>query len=142
MPRLVIILIITSLIVSACGNSSVWGVAPTPTPESAIQQTPPVDPLAGSSDPIIFPTSTTPPQFETQSAYTPTPQIISFEITPTNTSALNDSAPFLYYAQSGDMLSAVSSRFNVNEAEIISDADLTRTTLIDNGVLLVIPNRI
>lgn len=142
MPRIVIILIIISLIISACGNSSVWGVAPTPTPESAIQQTPLTDPLAGANDPIIFPTSTTPPQFETQSAYTPTPQIISFEITPTNTSALNDSAPFLYYAQSGDMLTAVASRFNVNEAEIISDADLTRTTLIDNGVLLVIPNRI
>ncbi|MFN3490973.1 MAG: M23 family metallopeptidase [Anaerolineales bacterium] len=143
MLRVFIIFIIITLIISACGNSSVWGVAPTPTPDAALQQTPLIDPLAGASDPITFPTSTTPPQFETQAAYTPTPQIISFDITPTTTtSPLNDAAPFLYYAQSGDMLAAVASRFNVNEAEIISDADLTRTTLIDTGVLLVIPNRI
>ncbi|NJN79913.1 MAG: hypothetical protein HC797_05255, partial [Anaerolineales bacterium] len=49
----------------------------------------------------------------------------------------------MYYAQSGDMLAAIAKRFNVtDEAEIISDADLTKTTLIDTGVLLVIPNRI
>ncbi len=142
MPRAFILTIIFSLTLSACGHSSVWGIAPTPTPQSNIPQTPLTDPLAGANDPIIFPTSTTPPQFETQAAYTPTPQIISFEITPTHTPALNDAAPFLYYAQSGDMLSAVAARFNVNEAEIISDADLTKTTLIDPGVLLVIPNRI
>lgn len=143
MPRILAIFIVISLTISACGNSSVWGVVPTPTAESAFQSTPQPDPLAGSNDPIIFPTSTTPPQFETQSAYTPTPQIISFEeVTPTNTLALNDAAPFLYYAQSGDMLAAIAKRFNVNEAEIISDADLTKTTLIDTGVLLVIPNRI
>ncbi len=51
-------------------------------------------------------------------------------------------APFLYYAQSGDMLSAVANRFGVEESEITSDADLTKTTLIDPGTLLVIPNRI
>ncbi|MBL8049966.1 MAG: M23 family metallopeptidase [Anaerolineales bacterium] len=143
MPRIFAILIIISLTISACGNSSVWGVVPTPTAESAIQNTPLTDPLAGSSDPIIFPTSTTPPIFETQLAYTPTPQIISANNnTPTSAPPLNDAAPFLYYAQSGDMLAAVAKRFNVNEAEIISDADLTKTTLIDAGVLLVIPNRI
>lgn len=143
MPRHFTVFIILSLIISACGNSSVWGVAPTPTAYDAKLQTPQTDPLAGTNDPIVFPTSTTPPQIETQSAYTATPQIISFEISPTNTLSPNDNTPFLYYAQSGDMLSAIAHRFNVkNEAEIISDADLTKTTLIDAGVLLVIPNRI
>jgi hypothetical protein len=40
------------------------------------------------------------------------------------------------------MLSAVATRFNVNESEIVSDADLTKTTLIEPGTLLIIPNRI
>ena len=53
-----------------------------------------------------------------------------------------DAAPFLYYAQSGDMLSAIAKRFGVEESEITSDADLTKTTLIDPGTLLIIPNRI
>lgn len=133
-------LIFISLIISACGNTAVWGVAPTPTIESSNSTTPLTDPLAGSSDPIIFPTSTTPALIETQSAYTATPALLINEPTPTQLS--DDSAPYLYYAQSGDMLSAVANRFNVSEAEIISDADLTKTTLIDTGVLLVVPNRI
>lgn len=40
------------------------------------------------------------------------------------------------------MLSAVANRFGVKESEITSNADLTKTTLIDAGTLLVIPNRI
>ncbi|MBK9207753.1 MAG: hypothetical protein IPL71_05410 [Anaerolineales bacterium] len=40
------------------------------------------------------------------------------------------------------MLSALATRFGVEESEITSDADLTKTTLIDPGTLLVIPNRI
>lgn len=142
MPRYFFIFIIFSLIISACGTStSVWGIQPTPTPDSNSQPTPLLDPLAGSSDPIIFPTSTTPPIFETQSAYTVTPP--SILIPPTFTQApVNNSSPYLYYAQSGDMLSAIASRFSVNEVDIVSDADLTKTTLIDTGVLLVIPNQI
>jgi murein DD-endopeptidase MepM/ murein hydrolase activator NlpD len=141
MYRQVISLILFSLIFSSCGTTSVWGIQPTPTPDSNSQSTPLIDPLAGSSDPIIFPTSTTPPIFETQSAYTATPQSIIIQPTFTQASVI-DSAPYLYYAQSGDMLSAIASRFSVNEADIISDADLTKTTLIDTGVLLVIPNQI
>jgi murein DD-endopeptidase MepM/ murein hydrolase activator NlpD len=40
------------------------------------------------------------------------------------------------------MLTAVAARFNVKESDIISDGDLTKTTLIDPGILLVIPDRI
>ena len=146
MQRILVVFIAISVIISACGDSpSIWGVASTPTsyaPEAAT----PIDPFAVQDDPIIFPTSTTPPFIETENAYTPGPQLIegpTAEAEPTNTvTPLNDAAPFLYYAQSGDMLSAVAARFNVSESEIISDADLTKTTLIDPGTLLVIPNRI
>lgn len=144
MHRAFAVLIAVTMTVSACGTSpAIWGVVPSPTSDD-IQSTPPTDPFAGSSDPIIFPTSTTPPIIETQNAVTPSPQPTEKEPSsvPTFTPSLNDAAPFLYYAQSGDMLAAVAARFNVDESEIVSDADLTRTTLIDPGTLLVIPNRI
>lgn len=144
MQRILAVLIAGSLTISACGTSpSIWGVAYTPTPSSP-QATPLIDPFTYQDDPIIFPTSTVPPFIETQNAVTPEPT----ENKPAQTeptvpvAPLNDAAPFLYYAQSGDMLSAVAARFNVNESEIISDTDLTKTTLIDPGTLLVIPNRI
>lgn len=147
MPRTIAILIILSLTISACGDSpSLWGVASTPTSIPS-QSTPLADPFAGAADPIIFPTSTNPPFIETQAAATPqaveteSTHSVMIEATPSH-APLNDAAPFLYYAQSGDMLSAVATRFGVSETEIISDADLTRTTLIDPGTLLVIPSRI
>jgi LasA protease len=147
MQRIFAILIAISLTISACGTSpSIWGVAPTPT-VFAPPSTPQPDPFAGSSDPIIFPTSTTPPFIATENANpleTPLTESLIAQTEPTFTPPppLNDAAPFLYYAQGGDMLSAIAARFNVSETEIISDADLTKTTLIDPGVLLVIPNRI
>lgn len=146
MPRLFAVLIAVSLTISACETSpSLWGVPYTPTPYNS-QAAPPADPFAGAADPIIFPTSTLPPFIATGDALTPetattqssttNPQIT---VTPP---PLNDAAPFLYYAQGGDMLSAVAVRFNVAETQIVSDADLTNTTLIDPGALLVVPNRI
>ncbi len=146
----IIFIIILSLTLSACAPSSVsiWGVVETPTPGLLNHPDPLTDPFIVQDVPMVFPTSTAPPIVETEAAYTPT-------ITPTpgagNPSPVNmatadvplyDTAPFLYYAQSGDMLSAVAGRFGVEASEIISDADLTRTTLIDPGTLLVIPNRI
>ncbi|KAA0273938.1 MAG: LysM peptidoglycan-binding domain-containing protein, partial [Chloroflexi bacterium] len=145
MQRTIAVFIAVTMTISACGTSpSLWGVAPTPTPYSP-QAAPQTDPFAGSEDPIIFPTSTIPAFIETENAITPTlaPTEKAPAKTPSETPApLNDAAPFLYYAQSGDMLSAIAERFNVDETEIISDADLSKTTLIDPGTLLVIPNRI
>lgn len=148
MHRAVILLIVLSLAVSACGTAptsslSIWGVQQTPTPNQNGPEAPHTDPFAVQDDPIIFPTSTTPPQIATEASYTstPTPDGAAPAILPTLTPSY-DAAPFLYYAQSGDMLSAVANRFGVKESEITSDADLTRTTLIDPGTLLVIPNRI
>ena len=151
MQRFFAILIALSLTLSACApdsaSPSIWGVAQTPTPDSPYPATPLFDPFNVGDNPIVFPTSTTPPQFETQASYTPTttptPNDAKPVLTPTTTPIPSyDTAPFLYYAQSGDMLSAVASRFGVKESEITSDADLTKTTLIDPGTLLVIPNHI
>ena len=144
MYRTFSILAAIALTLSACVPSpSIWGIPQTPTAEITNPNPPPFDPFAVQDDPIIFPTSTTSPQIETENAYTatPTPNGASPVISSTYTPSY-DSAPFLYYAQSGDMLSAVANRFGVEESEITSDADLTKTTLIDPGTLLVIPNRI
>lgn len=143
MRRLYAVLFVFSLILSACGASpSLWGISHTPTPDSSTESAPLLDPFVMCDSPIIFPTSTVPPFIETQAAYTPTPQGTEPSPEPTLDIPTLDAAPFLYYAQSGDMLSAVARRFSVDESEIISDADLTQTTLIDPGTLLIIPNRI
>src|SRR5262249_50827420 len=137
---LAVIFLITSC---ASPSTSIWGVAETPTPSFVDANPPLFDPFVVSDDPHIFPTSTTAPAIATQLAYTPTVTPVDMPplVNPTFTPAL-DSAPYLYYAQSGDMLSAVAKRFGVEESEIVSDADLTKTTLIDPGTLLIIPNKI
>ena len=147
MHRIFALIVILSLTLSACASTpSIWGVPLTPTAGAATQEAPLFDPFAVQDDPIIFPTSTTPPSIATNAsseALTPisTPDGAKPVIQPTFTPSI-DAAPFLYYAQSGDMLSAVANRFGVEESEITSNADLTQTTLIDPGTLLVIPNRI
>ena len=146
MYRTLSFLAVISLTLSACGSSpSIWGVPPTPTANIINPYPALFDPFAVQDDYIIFPTSTISPQIQTEMFYTPTaaatPNGADPVIVPTYTPSY-DSAPFLYYAQSGDMLSAVANRFGVEESEITSDADLTKTTLIDPGTLLVIPNRI
>ncbi len=142
MHRNIVILTIISLIISACGASpSIWGSAPTPTANSSTLAAPLLDPFAVQDDPIIFLTSTPPAVIEAGIPGTPTPNGAAPLIEPTYT-ASTEAAPFLYYAQSGDMLAAIAKRFGVEESEITSDADLTKTTLIDPGTLLVIPNKI
>lgn len=137
--------IILIFLLTACGSpsASIWGVAETPTPALLdVNQPPPFDPFVISDNPSSFPTSTIAPAISTQQAYTPTATPVNMppQINPTFTPDLN-AAPFLYYSQSGDMLSAIAKRFNVEETEIVSEANLTKTTLIDPGTLLIIPNK-
>src|SRR5512145_2504919 len=112
MQRTFAVLIAVSMTISACGTSpSIWGVASTPTPYSS-QTASLVDPFSFQDEPIIFPTSTIPPFIATDNAATPEAQptensAAQTEPTLTPPPPLNDAAPFLYYAQSGDMLSAV-----------------------------------
>lgn len=134
------------LTLSSCASPPppLWGTPNTPTPQYAVAETP-IDPFIVHDAQIVFPTSTTPPLLQTEAAYTPTPTVTPDKQNPFALPTLTpsyDVAPFLYYSQSGDMLFAVARRFGVAESEITSDADLTKTTLIDPGSLLVIPNRI
>ncbi|MBI5353725.1 MAG: peptidoglycan DD-metalloendopeptidase family protein [Chloroflexi bacterium] len=146
MHRIFALIIILSLTLSACGSvPSIWGVPPTPTSIVPTEDPPLFTPLAGLNNPGILPTSTTPPPTVTETPAITTPTTILTEIvndpTAGNTPGY-DTAPFLYYTQSGDMLSAVASRFGVEETEITSSADISKSTLINPGTLLIIPNRI
>ncbi len=141
--RILAILIIPLLTLTACISSpSIWGTARTPTPHSFDSLPHQADPSPAPVFPELNPASTsTPPRpTEDQSFQTPTPLVESpFEATYTPTF---DTAPVLYYAQSGDSLATLAKRFNVVEEEITSDITLPTTGLLDPGTLLVIPDRI
>jgi len=53
-----------------------------------------------------------------------------------------DGDSLLYYAQSGDWLPAVASRFGVGASEITSTQPLPESGFINQGALLIIPNRL
>jgi hypothetical protein len=141
--RAIVLLYITSLILSACVSSPpIWGVVQTPTPPSFNPLPLQTNPVAVSVDPSPTPGSTNLPGITTEDPpfLTPTPPAGPFS-EPTYTPTF-DTAPVLYYVQSGDSLAILAKRFNVKLEEITSDSPLPPTGLIDPGTLLVIPDRI
>jgi len=142
MRRILALFILVTIGVSACAPAeSIWGIPQTPTLDSANTQAPIFDPFIIQDDPLTFLTSTPPIPIQNPGTPTSTPDGSAPAIVPTYTQSV-EKAPFLYYAQSGDMLAAIANRFGVMETEISTDADLTKTNLIDPGTLLVIPNHI
>ena len=144
--RAVIFLFITSSILTACvGNVSLWGEYQTPTPiggiptfETPIYDANPTDVFAqdpATPTPILQSTPT--PTTILSELFTPTPTFISQALTPTV-----DGNSILYYAQSGDWLPAVASRFGVDVSEITSPKPLSEKGFIDPGTLLIIPNHL
>jgi hypothetical protein len=151
----VIIFLVTSSLLSAClGNTSLWGQYQTPTPAGGIPNeiaSPASNVLAAATDvataaPDVF----VPLPSETpiiQSTATATSLLNAF-ITepPTNTpeppTATFASDTILYYAQSGDWLLEVASRFGVSISEITSPKTIPQKGLIDQGTLLLIPDRV
>ncbi len=142
MKRLIGIIIATSFLLASCaGNDSLWGQYSTPTPLGGI---PP------SSTPIpIIPTQTPGVSVFEAVAKTATPTasfreaFVTQESTPLaeNTSVPTANAPtVLYYAQSGDWLSAVAVRFGVDVKDIASPKELPERELLDPGTLLLIPD--
>lgn len=145
MKRLPSILAVASILLSACASrntSSLWGQYATPTP------------LYYSEDPIAFPIATDAPPTESPLVPTlpspfPTP---TFTFTPTflpvspvagvtvTPDPLNQ--PILYYAQSGDTLEAVATRFGVERGEITSPKNLPASGLIEPDILLFIPKKL
>src|SRR5215216_6430285 len=133
---------------SCVGNASLWGQYATPTPLGGtaptsspapaifVSQTPTAfGPFAASeSADLIAPTSTiTNEAFVTLEATS-----ASIEIAPAN---LTNGPTLLYYAQSGDGLSAVAKRFGVEISEITSPKVFPENGLLDVGTLLIIPDR-
>ncbi len=138
-------LIIASILLTSCGSTpSLWGTYSTPTFEPSDSTPTLLDiPTRSPSDtPVPLPTST----------FTATPTLVQVPsstpssngtdgIESTITPTINGPST-LYYSQSGDTLPGLAGRFGVEPSEILSDATLPKTGLIDPGTLLVIPNRI
>jgi LasA protease len=146
--RLFYILFSASILLTACGQSpSLWGTYSTPTAESvtSIPSLAPTDPLPPTDTPSSAPADT--------ATFPPTPTAIllpTFTPQPTATTDVNaanlpptfDVPTWLYYAQSGDTLSALAARFNVSLSDIRSNVDIPQTGLINPNTLLIIPKRI
>src|SRR6185503_6692911 len=140
-----IIFLVTATLLTACvGNVSLWGQYQTPTPiggpvnvalisdaaptETIVQDPPtPIPTISYSPTPTsLLNNFVTQPPSETPLPLTPTP----------------DENTILYYAQSGDWLPAVASRFGVEVNEITSPKILSDKGYLDPGTLLIIPNRV
>jgi LasA protease len=143
MKKLLIVIPIIALVLSACGQAPpLWGAYQTPTPvgyasHNAMQAEMPI--LVPS--PTLLPTMTPPP------ASTAT---IPPSETPVRTTFLEDGTPALptlegasrfYYSQSGDSLKAVASHFDVAIDEISANGELPdENSLLNPGTLLIIPD--
>jgi LasA protease len=147
--RLLPILFITSILLTACGASpSLWGTYSTPTAEVAITipSLLPTDPIPASITPSPIPPDTAtftltptsiPIETSTPLPTQPTPDANATVLLPTF-----DVPTILYYSQSGDTLPAVAARFSASLSDIRSNTDLPQTALINPGTLLIIPKRI
>lgn len=149
MKRVIILLVTASMLTACVGNTSLWGQYQTPTPPGGIATTavsPSPAPDVVTSVPDVFiPLPSETPVIEF--APTPTSLLEAFVTQPaTNTSEpptpTFDSDTILYYAQSGDWLPEVASRFGVSLNEIASPKFLPEIGYVDQGTLLIIPNRI
>lgn len=142
-PRISLLLLLPALVASACkAQPALWGTRPTPTARAVAGY------AAAPDRPLNVPTAgrqaaaaiTVLPPFPSK-----TPVVAKAGQQPSATPTLlptPDSPPILYYAQSGDTLAAVASRFGVQEREITSAVSLPKSGLIDPGTLLVIPDRL
>jgi murein DD-endopeptidase MepM/ murein hydrolase activator NlpD len=92
--------------------------------------TPPPSPTATQDPRFASPT----PIFDTPTP-SPTPE-------PSLTPIAADNPPMLYYAQSGDTINTLASRFSVNPFEIVSPETIPAEGLIPPGQMLMIPNRL
>lgn len=140
--RAVTALVILAILQLACGATpSLWGTYQTPTPAQP-------DLPASTTSFQITPGAAAIPSTAT---FTPTPTSSTAILTPTRTTdslieptitATFDSAPILYYTQSGDTVPGLARRFEIAESEVTSSTPLPAQGLIDPGTLLVLPNRI
>jgi LysM repeat protein len=133
MCKAAILLVLTGMLLSACGTN-LWGTYDptlTPTPTSV---------GTALADPEPTPTNAFLPLSTTQAAtILPSPTV-----TPT-TAAVTPGTPhptIVYFSQSGDYLEAVALHFGVQVSDISSSVNLPTTGLLNPDTPLVIPNRL
>ena len=135
MRKAAILLVLTGMLVSACG-SNLWGTYEpfqTPTPTSISIGTLSADPEPTPTD-FYLPLSTT-----QAATLLPSPTD-----TPTSAAVTTATPPptIVYSSQSGDSLEAVALHFGVQVSEITSSDSLSTTGLLNPGTTLVIPDRL
>lgn len=130
--KAVILLVLTGMLLSACGTN-LWGtydpfLTPTPTSIGTVL-----------ADPEPTPTNLFLPLYTTQAVtILPSPTV-------TPTAPVTPGTPrqiIVYSSQSGDSLEAVALHFGVQVSDISSSVSLPTTGLLDPNSLLVIPNRL
>ena len=144
MKRSIYLVVALALMLGACNSPpNLWGNYATPTPyaeqSSIALETTPFETPVPVSEPVAADPSTQIPEPSTTPIITLTPKIPVVRNTPISTS---DDPPVLYYAQSGDTLSAVAAHFDVRTEEITSSESLPETGLVDPGTLLVVPEKL
>jgi len=148
--RLLPILFLTSILLTACGQTpSLWGSYSTPTAESVIPFVPsllPTETVPASATPTVKPQPTatftfTPTSLPVETS-TPAPSPVIPNAETTALLPTFDVPTLLYYSQSGDTLPAVAARFNVSLSDVRSNTDIPQAGLINPGTLLIIPKRI
>ncbi len=148
MKRIIIFSLVISFLLTSCiGNASLWGQYQTPTPIGGVPAT--VSPQPGlfvAETPVFI--DGTPAPSPLPATPTPTSLLNAF-VTQDVVSSVNvESTPtiegdtVLYYTQSGDWLSAVANRFGVSSSEIASPKILPENGFLDQGTLLIIPDRL
>ena len=146
MKRTLLFLVVASLLMVSCmGSTSLWGQYQTPTLPGGDPVNPfPVADVADTQTPTATLENTPAPT----ATYTATPtSLLNINVTRqpllTPTLYLSPTIPansILYYAQSGDWLPAVASRFGVDVSEITSPQPVSERGLIDPDTLLIIPD--
>ena len=150
MLRVISLLFIGLLLLSSCSPvPSLWGEYSSPTPEFA----PPITAATGVTPPPASSSPTPPPT----STFTSTPTLIPVETSTLGASIGSGSDPVLsealitptfdvpavlYYAQGGDTVAAVATRFGIDPSEVHAEIPLQETGLISPGTLLVMPKRL
>jgi len=130
--RLITIFWVLAIFATGCAGG-LWGEYATPTPDLSMYFTP-TSYATATLIPTPIPATITP---------TPDPPTPTLEPSPSPLPTLSGAPKpsVIYYAQSGDSLSAVATRFGVDPAEITSNDLLPTTGLLNPGTLMLIPDR-
>lgn len=139
---LALLILATSVV---CSSGYITPASLTETAEFTPEETPLptvqfIRPTA-TETPLPSPTATMNPSLATPTPIfnTPTPSPTPL---PTSTQIAADTKPLQYFAQAGDTLTGLATRFNVNPFEIVSDREIPEEGFIPPGQMLMVPQRL